>query len=879
MNQQPILLRTRGVEPVRRVVPATPPTGAPDVALVSRPRLTLRLGEAAERPLTVVSAPAGSGKTLAVQAWAAEAPEPLVWVRVSQPDLAGSGLWGLVMEELHHYGLRFTGPHPGPGSLAYDRVFLFSLATQLARRQGPLVLVVDCECRLPSSVGAGLHYLVQHAAGQVRLVLLTREEPPLPLWRYRLAGALSELHASDLAFTADEARDLLAGYDVALAPDAFTALMQQTRGWAVGLALAARSLASSPEPDDAVARLRGDAGEVADYLLTQVLDAHSAAVRRVMLRTSVVDLLRPGLVAALAGSRAPRTLSALVRGNALLEPDRAAPGSFRYHPMLRQLLRSRLDAELPGQTAELDRTASAWLAQNGLLDEAVSRAADAGRWADAAGYVVDGLALGELLQPPAASALGSSLAELPDTVAGAPAALVRSALALARDDLPAAEEQLAHADKLSGPTPAASLRLASELVRLRLAIRADDPAAVVRRAADVDQALCLQDECRLAEHPEIAATVSSARGSALVALGDLDSAADVLTIQAPPAPGPRVARLVAGCLGQAALVAAWRGELRKAVELADRARAVSDAPDAEVALAWVSAERYDFGGPQSRLLRTPHASRLPDGPLARAMLALARSRARRARGHLDQALTELLDPRLQDLPGWLKDQLRVEAAAVHLAAGNHRKATAVVGLAHAQAAEARLVRARAAIADGGSPPGLEELAAAPGTVTARVAGWLVVTESLLGSGKERQATDALARSLRLAAPESLRRPFAEAPTPVRRLLRSQRELRGKHPWLGDTTPPAVPTQRAADPPAMVEELTEREREVLGLLADLLSTEEIAGALFVSVNTVRTHVRSILRKLGATRRNDAIRRARALQILPTEPTHVGITRYG
>ena len=881
MNQQPIPLRTRRVGPIRRLTPAPARIGVPDPAAprLTRPRLVELLEAAARRPLTVVNAPAGSGKTMAARDWAAEAEDSVVWVTAGQADLAGSGLWGLVMEELHHHGLRLTGPLPGPGSLAYDRVFLFSLATQLAGRERPLVLVVDCECPLPAPVGAGLHYLVQHALGQVRLILLTRDEPPLPLWRYRLTGDLSELRAPDLAFTEAEARQLLAGHGVELSRDAFAELMRRTRGWAVGLTLGARSLASSPDPDHAVAQVRGDAGAVADYLLAEVLDPHPVAVRRVLLRTSVVELLRPGMVEALAGPRAPRTLSALVSGNALLESVPAAPGWFRYQPMFRQLLRSRLDAETPGQASNLDRIASAWLAENGMLEEAVSRATTTGCWGDAAGYVVEDLAVGELLRRPAGGGLVTSLVGLPDAVPGAPAALVRAALALAGSDTSAAEEQLSRVDALAEHGDAPPVRLARDLLELSLAALDGDSPAVLRRAADLDRTLSLQDEHRLAARPDIAAMVASARGSALVALGDLDSAARVLTFQTADAPRPRTAALVADCLGQAALVAAWRGELRRAVELAERALASSDAPAADVALAWVSAERYDFTGPRSRLLRLPHGSPLPEGPLARAMLALARSRAARARGHLDLAVTELVDARLKHLPGWLKDRLRVEAAAVHLAAGNQRKAASLVGHAGTQLPEARLVRAQAMVAGGGSPSGLEQLAAAPAAVTTRVTGWLVLTESLLDRGDQRQATDALARALRLAAPEQLRRPFEEAPPQVRRLLRSQQELAAKHPWLGDRPGPTVPVQRAPEPPPIVEELTEREREVLGLLADLLNTEEIAGALFVSVNTVRTHVRSILRKLGATRRNEAIRRARALQILPTEPTHVGITRYG
>jgi LuxR family maltose regulon positive regulatory protein len=162
----------------------------------------------------------------------------------------------------------------------------------------------------------------------------------------------------------------------------------------------------------------------------------------------------------------------------------------------------------------------------------------------------------------------------------------------------------------------------------------------------------------------------------------------------------------------------------------------------------------------------------------------------------------------------------------------------------------------------------------------RVRGWLFEASRHLDAGKELRAVQALERSLRLAAPEHLRRPFREASPQVRQLLRGARQLTGEHSWLGAATlddgyPPLQPRSTARPdnrphrpaPGPMLETLTEKEREVLGYLADLLTTDEIAGAMFVSVNTVRTHVRNILRKLDASRRNEAVRRARELEIIP------------
>jgi len=204
----------------------------------------------------------------------------------------------------------------------------------------------------------------------------------------------------------------------------------------------------------------------------------------------------------------------------------------------------------------------------------------------------------------------------------------------------------------------------------------------------------------------------------------------------------------------------------------------------------------------------------------------------------------------------------------------------VEGLSDPDSAEATLVLARAKMAEGESfESPVTTLRSAGASLLTRVGGWLFEATRQLQAGDEGRAGQALERSLRLAAPERLRRPFREASPQVRRMLRADPQLAAEHAWLGAATLDDVhPLARRRDPepdprgekPAtsqLLEPLTEKEREVLGHLAALLTTDEIAGAMFVSVNTVRTHVRNILRKLAASRRNEAVRRARELGIIP------------
>ena len=232
-------------------------------------------------------------------------------------------------------------------------------------------------------------------------------------------------------------------------------------------------------------------------------------------------------------------------------------------------------------------------------------------------------------------------------------------------------------------------------------------------------------------------------------------------------------------------------------------------------------------------------------------------------------------------PQWLQDLLGIEEADFTIVHGRPALAVKMVqALSDPASPDAALVLARAMMATGEafeSPA--STLRSASASLPTRVGDWLLEATRQLDSGDELRASQALERSLRLAAPERLRRPFREASPQVRRLLRADPRLATENSWLGsatlDNVHAVLPARRstAADqrpakkaPSPLRDPLTEKELEVLGHLAELLTTDEVAGVMFVSVNTVRTHVRNILRKLDASRRNEAIRRALELGII-------------
>ena len=245
-------------------------------------------------------------------------------------------------------------------------------------------------------------------------MLLTREDPLMPLHRYRLAETLVELRMEDLAFTTTEARELLIGTGVDLSDDAMDAVIVRTQGWAAGLRMAAMSLANRADREVAARRLVGDTGSVAEYLLAEVLNTQPPAIRQLLLETSIVDVLLPGLASALAGPQADRALSFLVHGNAFLDelPDRR--GCYRYHQLFRGLLRAQLAFEDPQRWTELHRQAAAWMAAHGRIADAVRHCAETRDWEAAARYVIDDLAVARLLIARPADATDRSRRSDPD---------------------------------------------------------------------------------------------------------------------------------------------------------------------------------------------------------------------------------------------------------------------------------------------------------------------------------------------------------------------------------------------------------------------------------------------------------------------------------
>jgi LuxR family maltose regulon positive regulatory protein len=848
---------------------------------VRRGRLEDLLDDGVRGPLTLVSAPAGTGKTVLVSTWVAGAGSTgtIVWLSLDGDAIGPANFWHLFVAGLARQGVG-EPPSVSADSESGDVSFMDSIADRILAHPQPIVVVLDCDAVLASDVAARLDSLLRRAGGQLRVVLLAREDPLLPLHRYRLAGTMVEVRMADLAFTPDEARELLTGLGVDVSTAAMDAMISRTQGWAAGLRMAAMSMAHRKDREEAARKLAGDTGTVAEYLLAEVLDTQPEGVRRLLLDTSVVDVLRPGLAVALAGPHADRALSFLVNGNAFLEELSEFPGCYRYHHLFRELLRAQLAYESPTRSIELHRVAAAWLADHGLVVEAVQHAVLTGDWETAARFAVDDLSIDTLLTDRPTDALNEALAKIPSTADGPGASIVRAARALAAGDQKGADWCIRRASALLADAadrswPAGELAVA--LARLVHGRQSRDVESALESASAATDLLQIQDPRRLTAHPELAVAISANLGAALVLANRLDEAAKAFGAAAAKGSVRGGEQSVIDALGHGALLAALRGNLKRSSDLARRAIRISSAAvpvpmaclsAAEVALAYVDTERYDLSAGRQHAIRSAAYEPSPRDPLPQAMLALVQARLSRAAGDLEGAV-QILDDTVGTLPHWLADRLGLEKQAMLVAGGKIARAADL----DQPGSDPKPPEA------GGDLPVLS-MRAREMPVSARVDALVESAARHARTGAETRAVRDLDHALRLAAPELSRRVFREAPEELRRLLRGHDELLARHEWLverPDQDPERRRGPRAQRPESEVappergwiyEPLTAKEREVLGYLSELLTTEEIAATMFISVNTVRTHVRNILRKLAASRRNEAVRRARDLALIPS-----------
>ncbi|WP_435833354.1 LuxR C-terminal-related transcriptional regulator [Streptomyces bungoensis] len=865
-------LHTRFVPPAR---PAT---------FLRRPRLAAHLDQSLDTPLTMVNGSAGAGKTLLVADWAARLGQPVAWFTDEAGDQGAGTFWAYVLHALRLAGVPLSARVGCPADAGrVDHGLLARLAAELSELERPVLLVLDEFDRQPArQVAEDLEFVLHHAAPGLRLVLVTRTEPLLPLHRYRAAGAITEIRDAELAFTPGEAAALLDRHELRLPDDAVRALVERTRGWAAGLRLCALAARESGDPEAYLREFEAGRSTIADFLLAEVLKRQPAGTQDLLLRVSVVDRFCPGLVRALTGRDGLEPVPAgLHRQNAFVED--LGHSWYRLHPLFAEILRAHLRERAPHLEPELHRRAARWLRDSGALPRALAHSAAAQDWEFAAGALVGDLAIGQLFTGLRADDLAGLFGRMAPEAAGTAAELVRAALELSRNDV---ERGLSHLRRAEGRlaaqrAPGAAERLSCVLLETLAARLTGSPCRAERAVAAASELRHEVPARLLEEHPELLALLLTHLGSARVWAGSFDAARAALSEVVGHPGGPATALPRQDCLAHLALIDYLEGRLESAEREALAAKAETErfglgrpagAALGRLVLAALAVERDELDQAEALLAEAAACGPAAPDPVTAAGRSLATARLLLARGD-PQAALEAAAPAVtvHVASPWAELGTALVASAAHLAEG--RPDTALKVLEHVPhggepECTAGLAWARLAAGDRDAAIGLVDRLGPPGLtgtgVSVRAA--LVRARVAEEAGDVATARKLLARALLEGRRERLRRPFLDAGPGIRRLVDTPPLQSLAAGWLT----PGGPRPRddgAAEPgPLVVEELSGREREVVRCLGQLMTTEEIAADLYVSVNTVKTHLKSAYRKLGVSRRGEAVRQARARGLL-------------
>ena len=872
--------------------------------IVPRPRLERLIAHGTQGSLTSITGPPGAGKTLAAASWAAgHGLGPVAWVTLDAFDNRPEVFWSYVVAALRQTGPAVTRAASAlaQGEMA-GHVFLLKMASGLADYDTPVTLVLDdFHLVTDEAVLAGLAYVMKNARPCLRLMVTSRIDPPLPLHQYRLTGDLTEIRATDLAFSVPEAASLLVQHGVTLPKSALEFLTERSEGWAAGLRMAAMSMAGHSDPEQFVKNLIAEDSAVAEYLVEEVLNSQPADVLELLLHTSILDQVNTEIASALLGhGQAADMLETLSRGNAFVQP--IGDGWYRFHSLFRGVLRLKLRREKPEIMADLHRRAARWYQQDGQAIEAVRYATKVADWQLAASIIVDEFAIGQLMGPGHGGLPADGFRAVPEgdvppqfLLAAAATALSESRDQEAETSLVAAEEILSW---LPGDREVLS-RLAACAIRSSLAFRRGSLDALGAATAMAERLLNKVPQTLLVRHPHGVAEVLSCRAAVELWSGNPGKAADLFAratqliedvVQGlePGHPDLTARRneLVA-YRGYLALTEALRGRLNSATEIVGSGtyllgggRTGQPDPVSALALAFVCLEHGELNASRARLKIAEAA--LGDYPdrLAGVVGCLIAARGSLAEGRT-RAVLEVIERTRREWspPPLLEHMLTLLESQAYAACGDGAAALDAARRAGpASVLDGRVTLSRAWLAAGDAREARRTLAAVLETSPAeapervRLEAWLADALLSFRGGDEARGRRSLEQALQLGERERRRLPFAMERRWMQPALARHPELAAAHRQLlgpGLVAPGGIPLPRdgsAEIAPVIVERLSDRERDVLRHVGEMLDTVDIAAEMYISVNTVKTHLKSIFRKLGAADRREAVRRARQLNML-------------
>ena len=879
---------------------------APRRGLVPRPRLADRLGGEQRPRLTVISGPAGFGKTTLLAAWAetAEAAGRCVaWVSLEETERQPASFWTYVVTAL-------DGAAPGVGLgvlplLQAPQPPMQAVLATLLNELGALTVGVDLvldDYHLADGPGiAGdVAFLVEHLPPHVHLVISTRADPALPLARLRARGELVEIRAADLRFTLAEVTAYLndvAGLDLD-APEIAT-LEGRTEGWIAALQLAALSLQGRADAAGFIAGFAGDDRYVVDYLVEEVLARQPDDVRTFLLHTSILARLNGSLCDAVTGGTDGKAvLDSLERANLFVISLDDSRQWYRYHHLFADVLRAHLLDERPGEIADLHRRAAAWYAAAGEPVPAVRHALAAGDVEQAADVVERSVI--DLLRQRQEATVRGWLDDIPyDVVQRRPVLAIGLIGALmSKGDLETVEGRLDDLERLLADPPADLVVLdeaelarvpgAMETYRAALALVAGDPVGTTAHADLAIERAAPGDDLTVAAASALAALASwgggdleAAHRGYSVAVKRLERAGNISDVL-----GCSITlgdlRITQGRLGDALHIYEEALRLAAAHEVDGPLRGTADMV---VGLSQIAFERDDLAVTAAHLRRVDELGERLGLPQLPYRWRVARARLREAEGDVAGAVALLEDADRVYVGDFAPNVRPVAAqrARVLLAQGRvdealdwaHRQHLGPDDdLAYLREYEhvtlARILMQRP-VGSGGPGDAVRllerlRLAAEAGGRTGTLIEILVLQALAHGQHDPPEALRSLERALRLAEPEGYVRVFVSEGARMAQLLDSlaRREPSWRYPLLLLARCDGRPTDQVEQ--GLLDPLSERELDVLRLLATDLDGPDISRRLFISLNTVRTHTKNIYAKLGVNSRRAAVTRAGELGLL-------------
>ena len=886
-----------------------PPLPAATARRVLRPRLVQRLNEGLEagRRLTLISAPAGFGKSTLAGEWvAALGARPVSWLSLDAADNDPGRFFIYFINALQKLdpganlgadlaGMLFSGQLP-PAEMAST-----SLINDLLTLERPgLLFLDDFHLIQHTFILAALEKLISNLPATLHMALITREDPALPLARLRANNLLTEIRAAELRFTGDETQRFLNdGMRLNLSQADIAALEERTEGWIVGLQLAGLSLRERPDPSAFIANLSGSHRYILSYLTEEVLGRQPVELQLFLLQTSLLERLNVEVCRAVTGHTDSRALlERSFAANLFLIPLDDESQWFRYHPLFADLLQATLRQVFsPEEIAGLHRRAAAWFEQNGFIVEAFQHAQDGGDF-DCQTRLIEQNS-DQMMQRGELTTLIHWTSVLPDQVIRLhPLILITKAwmltLAGAVHQVEPLLQQVESQIATSSESPAGR-ELSGNIAAIRafFAMLAGEYAPALELA---ERAEALLPERSIQARSLLPYTV----GSAFRGQGKYEKAAESFTLVAQM--GEVNHNLMVWATGMTEMVNTRRYQgrlhLAKAIGLQALQKMIDQGAypfgslaKLEVALSEVLRDQNELEEAHQRVTRVIARLQGWDMPTDRIFASLALIHILEAQGNIDGAFAELLiaknikatHPVLISLARAVDfSEIRLNLATGNISAAARLidelrpSANRVVSLREQELA----LLARLRLAEGRPDEAVKILDPLVGDETAagRLSIWLEIlalqVRALDSTGRHEMAVKLLIKALSLAEPEGFVRVFVDE-GPQMRLLIEDCRLRIEerrlemderlHSRLLDYTGqlldafPALPmlVVGKSSSTTLVEPLTERELEVLRLIAEGLKYAEIAARLYISLNTVRTYVKGIYGKLGVNNRTRAI----------------------